>query len=130
MDGLRRIQQIQMTMMACPERTQKSSPKLERAVALLVDALNFAGCASKDVGPYGCRVHADGFVEGYCSPVCADEDCDHAWCCDLDELASTATVSDFAEAIRNVLSDRATSDGGSRLMARLEGLLGKSIPVG
>jgi hypothetical protein len=125
----RRIHQNQMTMMACPECTPRIPTKLERAVALLVEALNFVGCASKDVGPYGCRVHADGFVEGFCSPVCADEDCDHAWCCDPDELASTTTVADFAEAIRNVLSDRVQSDAGSRLVARVEGLLGRSIPV-
>jgi class 3 adenylate cyclase len=118
-----------MTMMACPECSPKSSTKLERAVALLVETLNFVGCASKDVGHCGCRVHADGFVEGFCSPVCADEDCDHAWCCDSEELASTTTVADFAEAIRNVLSDRVTSDTGSRLMARLDGLLGRSVPV-
>ena len=118
-----------MTMMACQDCTPPSATKLERAVALLVEALNFVGCASKDVGHSGCRVHADGFVEGFCSPVCADEDCDHAWCCDLDELASRTTVADFAEAIRSVLSDRATSDAGSRLIKRIDGLLGRSIPV-
>jgi hypothetical protein len=119
-----------MTMMACSEcSTPQSSNRLERAVALLVEALNAAGCPSIDVGSHGCRVHADGFVEGFCSPVCADEDCDHEWCCDLDELASTTTVADFAEAMQKVLEGPAESDIRTQLIARLDGLMRKSIPV-